>query len=98
MHLSTSHAVDYVPGTGRQTLPSDWGKGEEDFQRSSWLNSSVAQRQGLDTATVEGLCSPSKSRTFRSGSPSHLGLRYFWEEEEVRCMGSQGNEVPGGGQ
>ena len=34
-------------------------RGEEDFQRSSWLNSSIAQRQGLDTATVEGLCSPS---------------------------------------
>lgn len=44
--LSTSHATDYVPGTGRLTLPSDLGSGEEDFQRSSWVNSSVARGRG----------------------------------------------------
>lgn len=40
---------------------------------------------------------PSESRVFRNGSPSHLGLRRFWEEEEVSCMRRQGNEVPGEG-
>lgn len=54
--------------------------------------------QGLHQYLTTKWIDPSKSRMFRDKSPSHLGLRYFWEEDEISSMRRQGNEVPGGEQ